>query len=57
MPIPGARNPAHLAENLGELRVELTVADLREIGEGFAAITIQGGQMNALQMTVVYHRA
>ena len=53
VPIPGTRNPAHLAENLGALQVEMTAADLRELDEGFAAITIQGGRMNAMQMAVV----
>lgn len=53
VPIPGTRNPAHLAENLGALGVELTAADLREIDEGFAALTIHGGRMNAMQMAVV----
>ena len=53
VPIPGTRNPLHLAENLGALRVELTAADLREIDEGIAAFTIHGGRMNAMQMAVV----
>jgi aryl-alcohol dehydrogenase-like predicted oxidoreductase len=32
VPIPGTRNIDHLNENLGAINVQLTPADLREIG-------------------------
>ncbi|WP_164000467.1 aldo/keto reductase [Pyxidicoccus caerfyrddinensis] len=53
VPIPGTRNPDHLAENLGAIQVQLTPADLREIETAFSKITVQGGRMNEMQMEVV----
>ncbi len=45
VPIPGTRNPDHLAENLGALKVDLTPADLREMEEALVPIRIHGGRM------------
>ena len=42
VPIPGTRRLERLEENLGALRVELTAADLAEIGAAAAAITVVG---------------
>jgi aryl-alcohol dehydrogenase-like predicted oxidoreductase len=53
VPIPGTRNAAHLEENLGAIKVELTEADLREINTALAGITIHGGRMNKMQMGLV----
>ena len=53
MPIPGTRNPDHLAENLKAVDVRLTAADLRELDAAFSTVTMHGGRMNAEQMQVV----
>jgi aryl-alcohol dehydrogenase-like predicted oxidoreductase len=53
VPIPGTGNLDHLRENLGAIHVDLTAADLREIGAALAGITVQGGRMNEEQMRVV----
>ena len=53
VPIPGTRNPAHLAENHGALRVRLDAEDLREIDAALARLTVHGGRMNAEQMKVI----
>lgn len=53
VPIPGTRNPAHLAENLGALNVHLSAADLREIDRVFAKVDVHGGRMNKDQMKMV----
>ncbi|WP_030160592.1 aldo/keto reductase [Glycomyces sp. NRRL B-16210] len=43
-PIPGTRRPERLAENLGAVEVELTAADLAEIGEAADRITVLGAR-------------
>ena len=53
VPIPGTRNPDHLAENLSAVRVQLTPADLREIATAFASVTVHGGRMNEEHMKIV----
>jgi aryl-alcohol dehydrogenase-like predicted oxidoreductase len=53
VPIPGTRNPDHLAENLGAVRVELTTADLRDIDAAFGRVRVRGGRMNQEQMQMV----
>jgi aryl-alcohol dehydrogenase-like predicted oxidoreductase len=53
VPIPGTRNPAHLAENLSAMNVQLSPADLREIDSAFAKVTVHGGRMNKDQMKIV----
>jgi aryl-alcohol dehydrogenase-like predicted oxidoreductase len=42
VPIPGSRKLERLDENLGALSVQLTPADLREIDEAMAQMTIMG---------------
>ena len=44
MPIPGTTKLAHFDEDLGALQVDLSVDDLREIEEGYAAIPVQGAR-------------
>lgn len=46
VPIPGTRNPVHLAENLGASAVRLTPADLRELDAAFARLKVHGGRMS-----------
>lgn len=53
VPIPGTRNPDHLAENLRAVGVQLAAADLRELNGALSAVTVHGGRMNADQMKVV----
>lgn len=53
VPIPGTRNPAHLAENHGALNIRLSAADLREIDSAFAKVKVHGGRMNQDQMKIV----
>ena len=42
VPIPGTTKLAHMEENLGALKVRLTVDDMRELEEGFARIRAVG---------------
>jgi aryl-alcohol dehydrogenase-like predicted oxidoreductase len=42
VPIPGTRQLDRLDENLGAVAVELTSADLREIDQAMAQITVVG---------------
>lgn len=53
VPIPGTRNPDHLAENHGALNVELTAADLSEMQAAFAPLTVHGASMNDDNMAIV----
>ncbi|WP_349263814.1 aldo/keto reductase [Oligoflexus sp.] len=53
VPIPGTRNPNHLAENLDAINIQLTSADLSEIESAIAKIKIHGGRMNKMQMDIV----
>jgi aryl-alcohol dehydrogenase-like predicted oxidoreductase len=53
VPIPGTRNPAHMAENHGSVNVQLSAADLRELNAALARITVHGGRMNKEQMLAV----
>jgi aryl-alcohol dehydrogenase-like predicted oxidoreductase len=53
VPIPGTRNPLHLAENLCAMKVHLSAADLREINSAFDKVTVHGGRMNKDQMKIV----
>ena len=45
VPIPGTRKLERLDENIGADAVELTEADLREIDEAAARITVQGARL------------
>lgn len=44
VPIPGTTQIAHLEENLGALRLRLTVEDMVEIERGFARIGVTGAR-------------
>ena len=53
VPIPGTTRLTRLEENLGAADIELTPADLREINEAAARITVQGARYpEQLQRTV-----
>ena len=53
VPIPGTTKLARLEENLGAAEIQLTVADLKEINEAAARITVQGARYpEQLQRTV-----
>jgi aryl-alcohol dehydrogenase-like predicted oxidoreductase len=45
VPIPGTRDPDHLAENLEAVDVQLTAADLREPDAVLATVTVHGGRI------------
>jgi len=45
VPIPGTRKLERLEENIGAASVELTEADLREIGDAASRITVQGARL------------
>lgn len=53
VPIPGTRSSAHLNENLGGAGLQLTPADLSELGDAISRLTVHGGRMNAMQMQMV----
>ncbi len=53
VPIPGTRDPVHLAENLTATTVKLTPAELAEMDARFRMLAVHGGRMNADQMKVV----
>jgi aryl-alcohol dehydrogenase-like predicted oxidoreductase len=44
VPIPGTTKLGRLEENIGAAKVELTAADLREIGDAAAKIKVEGGR-------------
>jgi aryl-alcohol dehydrogenase-like predicted oxidoreductase len=47
VPIPGTTKLDRLKENIGAAAVELTVNDLREIGDALANITVKGDRYPA----------
>jgi aryl-alcohol dehydrogenase-like predicted oxidoreductase len=53
VPIPGTRNLAHFEENVQAIDLRLSATDLREIETAFAALSVHGGRMNAMQMQAV----
>ena len=53
VPIPGTRNPEHLAENLAGARLQLTAGEMKELDAAFVQIKVMGGRMNAMQMAIV----
>jgi aryl-alcohol dehydrogenase-like predicted oxidoreductase len=53
VPIPGTRNPDHLAENLGSLDLQVSPAEIAELDEAFSKLSVHGGRMNEMQMKVV----
>jgi aryl-alcohol dehydrogenase-like predicted oxidoreductase len=53
VPIPGTRNPDHLNENLDAVKVQLSPAELTELDTAFSKLSVHGGRMNEMQMTIV----
>ena len=53
VPIPGTGKVKHLQENIAATKLELTAADLKEIGSSLADFKVHGGRMNVEQMQVV----
>jgi aryl-alcohol dehydrogenase-like predicted oxidoreductase len=53
VPIPGTKKLNRLEENLGAVNVELTSADLKEIGSALANLKLEGNRLPdaALSMT------
>ncbi|RZJ91045.1 MAG: aldo/keto reductase [Chryseobacterium sp.] len=50
VPIPGTTNPAHLKENIGALKLQLTATDVAELESELAKLQVYGGRMDARQM-------
>jgi aryl-alcohol dehydrogenase-like predicted oxidoreductase len=50
VPIPGTRNEAHLMENLGAQRVQLTADDMQEIATSLSRFTVYGERMSKMHM-------
>jgi aryl-alcohol dehydrogenase-like predicted oxidoreductase len=53
VPIPGTTKPLRLEENIGAADVELTAADLREIEDVLAGVTVQGERYPAFLQAMV----
>jgi aryl-alcohol dehydrogenase-like predicted oxidoreductase len=53
VPIPGTRSMEHLRENHGAIGVQLSPADLGELGAAFSKLVVHGGRMNEMQMQAV----
>ena len=53
VPIPGTRSIRHLNENHGARGVLLTEADLREMRDDFARLTVHGESMDAANMAIL----
>lgn len=53
VPIPGTRRLDHLEENLGSVKLQLSSADLHEIGAALSKLRVHGGRMNEMQMRAV----
>ena len=49
--IAGTRNIPHLKENLGAYNIKLSTADLQELNTAYSKLKVNGGRMNAMQMT------
>jgi aryl-alcohol dehydrogenase-like predicted oxidoreductase len=52
VPIPGTTVTAHLVENVGALKVQLTPADMKEIEIGFATIGVKGARFAPEQLAM-----
>ena len=53
VPIPGTTKLHRLEENIGAAAVELTAADLREIGDALSTVTVQGDRYSADRQKLV----
>ncbi len=49
--IAGTRNIPHFKENLGAYDIKLSTADLQELEAAYSKLKVNGGRMNAMQMT------
>lgn len=57
VPIPGTRSEAHLLENLGARRVELTAADVLEIDTWLGKFPVFGDRMGEAHMSSIDYTA
>lgn len=53
VPIPGTRNEAHLLENLGAQRVNLTAEDVQEIETSLSRFVVYGDRMGVEHMSQI----
>ena len=53
VPIPGTRNEAHLLENLGAAKVQLTAEDMQEIATSLSRFTVHGERMGKDHMASI----
>jgi len=53
VPIPGTTKLAHLEEDLGAVDAELDAADVQEIDDGFAALTIHGARSSEAVLALI----
>jgi aryl-alcohol dehydrogenase-like predicted oxidoreductase len=53
VPIPGTRNEAHLLENLGAQRVQLTAEDVQEIETSLSRFVVYGDRMGEEHMSQI----
>jgi len=52
-PIPGTTKLRRIEENIGAADVELTVADLAEIGAALAAVSVQGARLSEAHLSLI----
>ena len=57
VPIPGTRNEAHLLENLGASRVQLSAADMQEIDTSLTKFPVFGDRMGKDHMASIDYTA
>jgi aryl-alcohol dehydrogenase-like predicted oxidoreductase len=53
VPIPGTRNEAHLLENLGAVKVQLSKEDMQEIATSLSTFIVQGERMGKDHMASI----
>lgn len=53
VPIPGTRNEAHLIENIGALKVQLSKDDMQEIATSLSRFTVHGERMGEDHMASI----
>ena len=57
VPIPGTRSEAHLLENLGASRVQLSAADLQEMDTSVTKFPVFGDRMGGVHMASIDYAA
>jgi aryl-alcohol dehydrogenase-like predicted oxidoreductase len=57
VPIPGTRKLERLEENLGAVKVELTLDDLHEIDAAYSKIKVEGTRLPEVHMKLIDHAA